>query len=163
MKKKIISSVLVLVMTLCLSLNINILVHAEDLPMIDGSYLTHEDESIGYDTKITRGEYLMTGYSKGVRLDAGVFYAGGTTIARQTVERVGISVIVERAQDGDEEWEYYDAWQKFNENADRVSSNQRMEVEGGYYYRVRCTHSADGDMSSSFTDGVYIEEPSLIE
>ena len=163
MKKKLISSALVLVMTLCLSLNLNILVHAEDLPIIDGSYLTHEDESIGYDTKITRGEYLMTGYSKGVRLDAGVFYAGGTTIARETVERVGISVIVERAQEGDEEWEYYDAWQKFNENADRASSNQRLEVEGGYYYRVRCTHSANDDVSSSFTDGVYIEEPSLIE
>lgn len=163
MKKKLISSALVLVMTLCLSLNLNILVHAEDLPIIDGSYLTHEDESIGYDTKITRGEYLMTGYSKGVRLDAGVFYAGGTTIARETVERVGISVIVERAQEGDEEWEYYDAWQKFNENADRVSANQRLEVEGGYYYRVRCTHSANDDVSSSFTDGVYIEEPSLIE
>ena len=163
MKKKLISSALVLVMTLCLSLNLNILVHAEDLPIIDGSYLTHEDESIGYDTKITRGEYLMTGYSKGVRLDAGVFYAGGTTIARETVERVGISVIVERAQEGAEEWEYYDAWQKFNENADRVSANQRLEVEGGYYYRVRCTHSANDDVSSSFTDGVYIEEPSLIE
>lgn len=131
--------------------------------MIDGSYLTHEDESIGYDTKITRGEYLMTGYSKGVRLDAGVFYAGGTTIARETVERVGITVMVERAQEGDEEWSFYDGWQKFNENADRVSSNQRLEVEGGYYYRVRCTHSANDDVSSSFTDGVYIEEPSLIE
>ena len=131
--------------------------------MIDGSYLTHEDESIGYDTKITRGEYLMTGYSKGVRLDAGVFYAGGTTIARETVDRVGISVIVERAVEGDEYWTFYDAWQKFNENADRVSSNQRLEVEGGYYYRVRCTHSANDDVSSSFTDGVYIEEPSLIE
>lgn len=86
MKKKIISSALVLVMAICLSLNINTLAHAEDLSMIDGSYLTHEDESIGYDTKITRGEYLMTGYSKGVRLDAGVFYAGGTTIARETVD-----------------------------------------------------------------------------
>lgn len=163
MKKKIISSALVLVMAICLSLNINTLAHAEDLSMIDGSYLTHEDESIGYDTKITRGEYLMTGYSKGVRLDAGVFYAGGTTIAAQTVERVGIAVIVERAQEGDEEWEFYDGWQKFNENADRVSANQRLEVEGGYYYRVRCTHSANDDVSSSFTDGVYIEEPSLIE
>ena len=96
-------------------------------------------------------------------MDAGVFYAGGTTIARETVERVGITVMVERAQEGDEEWSFYDGWQKFNENADRVSSNQRLEVEGGYYYRVRCTHSANDDVSSSFTDGVYIEEPSLIE
>ena len=44
-------------------------------------------------------------------------------------------------------------------NADRVSSKKYMDVEGDYYYRVRCTHSAGEDMSSSFTNGVYIEEP----
>ena len=27
---------------------------------IDGSYLTHDDESVGYDTKITRGVDLLT-------------------------------------------------------------------------------------------------------
>ena len=29
---------------------------AEQQSVIDGSYLTNDDESIGYDTKITRGE-----------------------------------------------------------------------------------------------------------
>ena len=42
---------------------------------------------------------------------------------------------------------------------DRVASNRSLDVEGGYYYRVRCTHAANSDMSSSFTNGVYIEEP----
>lgn len=163
MKKKILSFGMVLAMTLSMLVVSGVRVQASDnLPMIDGSYLTHEEESTGYTTSITRGEDLMTGYSKGVRLAAGVFYAGGTTIARQTVERVGVAVIVERALEEDEEWTFYDCWEKFNENADRVGSNKRMEVEGGYYYRVRCTHSANDDMSSSFTDGVYIEEPSLI-
>lgn len=128
-------------------------------PVIDGSYLTHEDESIGYDTKVTRGEDLMTGYSKSVRLGPGILYAGGSTIASHTVEVVGVGVLVERAQEGDEQWSVYDGWKKFNENADRVSSNKRMEVEGGYYYRVRCTHSANNDVSSSFTNGVFIENP----
>ena len=36
-----------------------------------------------------------------------------------------------------------------------------LEVEGGYYYRVQCTHSANDDVSSSFTDGVYVEEDSI--
>lgn len=132
---------------------------AANEPVIDGSYLTHEDESIGYDTKVTRGEDLMTGYSKAVRLGPGILYAGGSTIASHTVEEVGVGVIVERAQEGDDHWSVYDSWQKFNENADRVSSNKRMEVEGGYYYRVRSTHSANDDVSSSFTDGVFIENP----
>ena len=37
---------------------------ASELPVIDGSYLTYEEESIGYDTKLTRGEDLLAGYSK---------------------------------------------------------------------------------------------------
>ena len=127
--------------------------------VIDGSYLLHTEESIGYATAITRGEDLMTGYSKVVRLGPGKLYAGGTTIAAQTVERVGVAVIVERAQEGAEEWDYYDNWSKFNENTDRVASNRTLDVEGGYYYRVRCTHSANNDVSSSFTNGVFIEEP----
>lgn len=126
-------------------------------PVLDGSYLTHEEESIGYDTKITRGEDLLTGYSKCIKLGPGKIYAGGTTIAAHTVDRIQIAVIVERAQEGDTSWQYYDSWQKENLNADRAGSNRTLYVEGGYYYRVRSTHAANHDMSSSFTDGVYIE------
>ena len=41
--------------------------------------------------------------------------------------------------------------------SDRANSNRTLYVEGDYYYRVRCTHVANSDMSSSFTDGIYIE------
>lgn len=132
---------------------------ASNEAVIDGSYLLHTEESIGYATSITRGEDLMTGYSKIVRLGPGKIYAGGTTIAAHTVDEVGVGVIIERAQEGDETWETYDGWQKFNQNTDRVASNRTLDVEGGYYYRVRCTHSANDDVSSSFSNGVFIEEP----
>lgn len=132
---------------------------ASDDLILDGSYLTHEEESIGYDTKITRGEDLLTGYSKCVRLGPGRIYAGGTTIAAHTVENLKITVIIERAQKGDDAWMGYDGWHTTNSNADRVGSNRSLDVEGGYYYRVRCIHSANNDVSSSFTDGIYIEEP----
>ena len=89
----------------------------------------------------------------------GEIYAGGTTLAERVVERIGIGVIIERAKEEDTKWSFYDSWNKFLENADRVSSKKYMDVEGDYYYRVRCTHSAGQDMSSSFTNGVYIEEP----
>ena len=130
--------------------------------MIDGSYLIHEDESIGHATKMTRGEDLLAGYSKSVRLGAGLLYAGGSTIASKVVDEVGIAVLVERAQEGDEEWSFYDGWTKYNHNIDKVSANRQLKVEGGYYYRVRCLHSANSDMSSSFTDGVFIEEPQIL-
>ncbi|WP_392391170.1 hypothetical protein [Mordavella massiliensis] len=108
---------------------------------------------------MTRGADLQTGYSKIVRLGPGVIYAGGTTIAQHEVESVKVGVMVERAKDENDDWHYVDTWQKENKNAISVSSNKRIEVEGDWYYRVRCVHSAGNDMSSSYTDGIYIEEP----
>lgn len=133
-------------------------VHAEDTKVLDGSYLIHEDESIGYDTKITRGEDLQIGYSKIVRLGAGKIYAGGTTLAHHDCETIKIAVLVERAKKDADSWDFYTSWQAEAENTDRLMSNKAMVVEGDYYYRVRCYHSANDDVSSSFTDGVYIEE-----
>ncbi len=132
---------------------------AEEQPIIDGSYLTEDKESLGYDTKLTKGVDLLTGYSKCVVMGPGKLYAGGCTIAAHTVDEVGLGVIIERAQKGDEHWTRYDSWQKFNENVDRVASSKMLEVEGGYYYRVRCIHSANSDLSSSFTNGVFVEKP----
>ena len=160
MKKRIMSICFaLLLMTNMLLISTTNVEAGSDDQILDGSYLTHNEESIGYDTKITRGEDLLTGYSKFVRLGQGQLYAGGTTLAAHTVERVQVAVIVERAQEEDTEWEFYDSWEKDNVNMDRVASNRSLQVEGGYYYRVRCQHSANNDVSSSFTDGIYIEEP----
>ena len=132
---------------------------ASSVKVIDGSKLITDAESIGYNQKVARGEDLLTGYSKIVRMGPGQIYAGGTTIAERVVDRVGIAVMIEQAKEEDTEWSFYDSWQKFNENADRASSKKYLDVEGDYYYRVRCVHSANDDVSSSFTNGVYIEEP----
>ena len=105
---------------------------------------------------------MLAGYSKVGRMGPGLVYAGGSTIAAHVVDEVGIAVIVERAKEGDDHWTYYDSWQKFNYNIDKVSANRQLKVEGDYYYRVRCTHSANSDMSSSFTNGVYIPEPQIL-
>ena len=129
------------------------------MKVIDGSKLTTDAESTGYNQKVARGEDLLTGYSKIVRMGPGEIYAGGTTIAVHNVERIGIGVVIERAKEEDTEWSFYATWQKFNENTDRVSSKKYLDVEGDYYYRVKCVHSAGEDISSSCTNGIYIEEP----
>lgn len=160
MRKKIVSAFCVLALIFGLIWSTGVDVEASDsVPMLDGSYLTHESESIGYGIQMTRGLNLQEGYSKLARLGAGVIYAGGTTIATHTVESVKVTVLVERARDENDDWHFVDGWHKENTNADLVSANKRLEVEGGWYYRVRCTHSADGDMSSSCTNGLFVEEP----
>ncbi|WP_338042977.1 DUF6147 family protein [Mordavella massiliensis] len=161
MKKRILSALCVALLFFSIPFFTAVPARAADKPVLDGSILTQDRESIGTDTKITRGVDLMAGYSKIVRLGPEKIYAGGTTMASREVEKVMISVMVERAQEGDDAWSFYDSWQKENHNVDRVGSNRTLEVEGGYYYRVRCIHSANDDVSSSFTNGVYVEEDSI--
>lgn len=161
MKKRILSALCVALLFFSIPFFTAVPAQAADGPVLDGSMLIQDSESIGYDTKISRGVDLLTGYSKIVLLGPGKIYAGGTTIAAHTVDRVMISVTIERAKEGDTSWSIYDGWQKENENTDRVGSNRMLEVEGGYYYRVRCTHSANDDVSSSFTDGIYVPKPSI--
>lgn len=158
MKKRIVSMCCTVALVVSMLIVPGKTVQAEDTKVLDGSYLTNEDESIGYDMKITRGDDLQAGYSKIVRLGAGKIYAGGTTLAHHDCESVQVGVIVERAKKDDDAWSYYDSWQVEEKNTDRVSSAKAMVVEGDYYYRVRCFHAANSDMSSSFTDGIYIEE-----
>lgn len=160
MKKKIVRMLCSLVVMLSLTISTWVEVEASDnMPMLDGSYLTRETESTGTAVLITRGEDLQTGYSKLVKLGPGLIYAGGVTIAQHTVESVQVSVSVERALDEDDDWVVVTSWHAENNNADAVNSNRRIEVEGGYYYRVVCTHSAGNDMSDSLTDGIYVEAP----
>lgn len=160
MRKRAVSGLCVLVLMLGLFMSTGLDTKASDSrPMLDGSYLTDETESVGTAAGLTRGLHLQIGYSK-IRKPLGkdgVIYAGGTTIAEHTCESVQVSVSVERAKWDDEEWEVIDVWHKENTNADLVSTSKELEVEGGWYYRVKCIHSADGDMSDSFTNGLYVE------
>jgi len=158
--KKCVKVLLALVLFVTLITNTRVDVEASGrMPMLDGSYLTQEDEAIGTAVAITRGEDLQSGYSKLLRLGPGRIYAGGTTIAEHTVASVQVTVVVECASAEDDEWTFVTAWHAENVNADSVNTSRQIEVEGDYYYRVRCTHSAGNDMSSSFTNGIWIEAP----
>ena len=127
------------------------------MSMVDGSYLTYEDESTGDAIHITRGEYLQAGTSKITKAATGVINAGGTTSAARTANEVGIAVVVERLKSGSSSWYYYKSWEVTKANAAYVSSSKRLTVSGGYYYRVRSTHWANSDASSSSTSGIYID------
>ena len=125
--------------------------------MVDGSYLTHEDEATGSAILAMRGVDLQAGTSKITKAATGVINAGGTTSASHVVNEVGVAVVVERLKSGSSSWYYYKSWEVTKNNAAYVSSSKRLTVSGGYYCRVRSTHWANSDASSSFTNGVYID------
>lgn len=160
MKKKLISVCFATMLMMGLTITAEFPTKAnESKPILDGSYLTCEDESTGIAGAMTRGVDLQAGYSKLRDIGNGKIYAGGTTIANHDVESIKISVIVERAKNADDDWHFVDSWQKENKNTFAVSTSKMLEVEGDWYYRVRCIHSAGNDMSSSLTNGLYIDVP----
>lgn len=160
MKKKLISVCFAAVLMMGLTITAEFPTKAnESKPILDGSYLTSEDESTGIAGAMTRGVDLQVGYSKLRDIGNGKIYAGGTTIAQHEVESVQVTVMVERAKDENDTWHYVDTWHKENTNTYAVSTSKMLEVEGDWYYRVRCIHSAGNDMSSSITDGLYIDVP----
>ena len=159
-RKKILSVMFAVLLTIGLLTNIEMKAWAsEGVPMLDGSYLTHETESIGYSTNITKGVDLQIGYSKIKKLGPEVIYAGGTTLAERIVESVRVSVIIQRAKDAQDDWEFVAAWEKENKDSDAVTANERLEVEGGWYYRAISTHYAGNDVAISNSGGIYITKP----
>ena len=154
MKKRYLSLVCVIAFLLSVS-GVNVRA-SEELTMIDGSYLTHEEESDGEAYLINRGVDLQAGTSKVSKASSTAINAGGTTTAKHTVDEIGIVVVVERLKSGSSTWTYYRTWEVTKENSSYVSSSKNLTVPTGYYYRVRCTHWANSDASSSSTNGVYI-------
>lgn len=111
-------------------------------------------EQIGYITVQTRGAYLQSGYSRISKAGEGKITAGGNTTAHRAVSEISINVNVERKVNGD--WEHYTSWTSTKNNAIALNSSKTLKVPKGYYYRVKCVHYANSDVSSSITGGLYI-------
>lgn len=112
------------------------------------------NEQIGYITVQPRGVYLLSGYSQISKVGAGKIAVGGTTNAQKVVSTISINVNVERKVNG--EWEHYTSWTATKYNTIAVNSSKTLTVPKGYYYRVKCVHYANSDVSSSATGGLYI-------
>lgn len=112
------------------------------------------NEQIGYTTIQTRGVYLQNGYSQISKVGSGKITAGGGTNAQKVVSEISINVNVERKVNG--YWEQYTSWTVTKYNAIALTTSKTLSVPKGYYYRVKCVHYANSDVSSSITGGLYI-------
>lgn len=118
----------------------------------DYSYLLTEDAIVGQMETQTKGIYLSSGTSVIQDPGAGKIVAGGITSAATPCD-VSVNVIVERLSGST--WSRVTSWAASKTNAWTVGSSKTLSVGSGYYYRVRCLHSANSDASSSLTGGLW--------
>ncbi|XCP85440.1 DUF6147 family protein [Roseburia hominis] len=150
--KKLIS--VILCFMLCLGMG-NKAMAVENEECIDGSYLTNDDSSEVTVGAVSRGIYLKSGTSIINKQGTGKIGAGGDTVGQKIVSKITVVVQVERLENG--RWYTYgSSWSATNYNSAYVSTSKVKTVATGYYYRVRCTHYANSDVSTSCTNGIYI-------
>lgn len=161
-RKRVLSLLCALVLLCGIILNSEIKVKASGGEPIDGSYLTHQESSVGKAVQITRGAYLMTGDCSVSKAGRGRVYAYASTTANKDVDYVGVVVYVEQYDEETEGWGQIDCWTVEDTDTYYVSTSKTVLVERGYFYRVRADHIAgpeDGekDFGVSATDGIKVD------
>lgn len=155
----IISSVVVFAMMLTVSI---VHVEASDAKVkkVDGSYLTTEESSTGYSYNRTRGVDLMTGDCTISKAGRGRIYAYASTTATHEVNYIATIVYVDRYLEDVDAWGQVDWWMEDVENDIFLSTAKTINVDRGYYYRVRARHVAGNaspyEETASVTNGIFI-------
>ena len=112
-----------------------------------------EDALVGYAQLINRGVYLAQGVSIINDAGGGKIGCGGYTTAAQKC-KVSINCVVEKKVNGS--WTRVTSWTNTSASAYTVSISKYLSVGSGYYYRVRSTHHASTDASSSYTSALWM-------
>ena len=85
-------------------------------------------------------------------------YAG--TTANHEVDRVIVVIYVERYLKDVDAWGHVAAWSEEATDDYYVATSKSLEVEPGYYYRVRAEHIVfvgdESEETFSFTDGIWV-------
>jgi len=122
----------------------------EDVAISD---IMTEDALIGYAQLINRGVYLQQGMS--IINDAGGNKIGCGGITEAAVKcKVSVTSVVEKKVNGS--WARVTSWTSTNTYAYSASISKYLSVGSGYYYRVRSTHYASTDVSSSYTSALWM-------
>ena len=154
MKRKVMALLLTMVMCLTTMFCLGYEVKAEDVGEdIEFSELLTEEALIGYAQPTTRGVYLAEGNSIINKISSTKIGAGGSTTAAIKC-KVTVCPFVERLVNGS--WAHVTSWTVTNASAFSAMASKSITVSTGYYYRVRCTHYAASDASSSCTSALWM-------
>ena len=150
MKRKIIALLLVMMLGVCGVYVDGLEARAEDM---DFSLLLNEDTLVGTVQDQTWGIYLAEGNSYISRISSTKIGAGGDTIAASKCQ-VSVTAIVERLVNGS--WARVTSWTSTTTSGYSATVSKSLTVATGYYYRVRSAHYAASDVSSSWTDALWM-------
>ncbi|MBQ3486489.1 MAG: hypothetical protein IJA77_13410 [Clostridia bacterium] len=118
--------------------------------------LTHA--SYSWRNPARSADYTITYVESGISALSGGLYLYGCTEADCIVDAIGGIVDVERWEDG--QWKTYMQAYFEDYGKDSCELSYTMSVEGGYYYRLVITHTAEKDvdilMITSTTKSVYV-------
>ena len=163
MRKRILSFMAALSFSICILTVPKINAAASnEYKMVDGSYLTTEESSTGTtSSKETRGVHLMDGECSITNAGIGRIYTYAATTANHEVDRVIVFIYVERYLEDVDAWGHVAAWSEEVNNDYYVATSRSLEVEPGYYYRVRAEHIVfEGNESPeetySVTNGIWV-------
>ena len=161
--KKIVS-VITSVMVFCCVAGVSLTnVKADDSApkSVDGSYLSSADSSTVYTPNYERVKHLMDGQCSITKSGTKRIYTYGATTADHTVDAIAVIVYVEQYSEKDDEWYQIDAFSKKVENDYYVAASKSIQVDRGYYYRVRADHfvrmgEEPVEETYSYTNGILV-------
>lgn len=155
MKKRILTLLLAVVLSVTgiLSINLNVRAEAESED-IDMSCIMNDEALIGYSQSQSWGVYYSDGYSIINKISSTKVGAGGATNAAKRCT-VSITSILER-KNSSGSWERVTSWSQTNQNALCAMISKSVTVPSGYYYRVRSNHYASSDTASSCTNALWV-------
>ena len=157
MRKKLISTLSMVAMICCLIMTNGREAQAAEVDSnicVDGSYLTQELESSVTIYPRTRGVYMLNGSGTITNPGIGKVGAGGSTVAKFTVNQIGVTVRVDRYVNGS--WVTHTSWNHNLYNTYYAGTSKILTVPRGYYYRVVTSHWAASDTAMGSTDGIWI-------
>lgn len=159
--KKIRRAAVSLLLLFCLSMGTINAAAADELlgTVVDGSVLTDKTEVEDTVYARERGVYFSSGSGHLIIAGTRSVQVSGNTSAYQSVDQIKVTLYLQRLVNG--------SWTtvatlgpKTNYNAYSVSNSKTYSVAGGYYYRVKGSHSvkegSTTESTTSATDGIWI-------
>lgn len=153
-----------LIMLICLVFTVNSVYTVEAKStdesgtVIDGSALVDQTVAEDETFALGKGTDFYRGGVKISAIDSNTVNIYGFTFANHTCESLDLYLYLEQYKNGS--WSTYGIYQYTDDNVSTMSRSRNVDVEPGYYYRLRGYHRTykDGrqESASTMTNGIPI-------